>query len=176
LNQLAALALAGSMIVAQPGCGSSHASHGSHEVQARHGTQAQTSQEPHASERSRPTNQAAVLTVWAGAEKLASTAQFYEVVLGLRRVGSSTAPYILDADGTFIAIMEGQLEPPRDPARRWPMFALSVADLDQSVEQLRAADVELPWGVEEYGAPNPSSRYVMFSDPAGNLIELVQWL
>jgi catechol 2,3-dioxygenase-like lactoylglutathione lyase family enzyme len=173
LKQLAALALAGSVIVAQPGCGSSHASHGPHDEQAQHGTQAGDSHSP---ERSRPTNQAAVLTVWAGPEKLESTVQFYEGVLGLRRVGSSTTPYILDADGTFIAIMEGQLEPPRDSVRRWPMFALSVADLDQAVEALRAADVELPWGVEEYGAPNPSSRYVMFSDPAGNLIELVQWL
>ena len=56
------------------------------------------------------------------------------------------------------------------------MFALTVPDLDQSVNALRDAEVELPWGIEEFGAPEPSSRYVMFHDPAGNLIEVVEWL
>jgi hypothetical protein len=32
-------------------------------------------------------------------------------------------------------------------------------------------NVELPWGLES----NPAGRWVMFHDPAGNLIELVQW-
>jgi len=59
---------------------------------------------------------------------------------------------------------------------RWPMFALSVPDLDLAVEALRDAGVELPWGIEECGSPEPSSRYVMFRDPAGNLIEVVEWL
>jgi len=56
------------------------------------------------------------------------------------------------------------------------MFALSVPDLDLAVEALRDAGVELPWGIEECGSPEPSSRYVMFRDPAGNLIEVVEWL
>ena len=135
-----------------------------------------SSHEPHQEARNRPTNQVAVLTVWAEAEKLEATVMFYEDVLGLRRVGTSTDPYILDTDGTFLVIMEGQLEQPRDPGRRWPMFALSVPDLDRSVEALHDAEVELPWGVEEFGSPEPSSRYVMFHDPAGNLVEIVQWL
>ncbi len=118
----------------------------------------------------------AVLTVWAEAEKLRTTAEFYETVLGLRRVGNSTSPYIFDTDGTFLAIMEGQLEQPRDPKRRWPMFALTVPDLDKSVRALREAGVKLPWGIEEFGVPTPSSRFVMFHDTAGNLIEIVQWL
>ena len=94
----------------------------------------------------------------------------------LRRVGTGTDPYVLDTDGSFIVIMEGQLEPPRNPKQRWPMFALAVSSLDQTVEALREAGVELPWGIEEFGAPEPSSRYVMFHDPAGNLIEVVEWL
>ena len=126
--------------------------------------------------RARPTNQVAVLTVWAEADKLAATAKFYEEVLGLRRVGSTADHHILDTDGTFFVIMQGQLAPPKEPARRWPLFALTVQDLDSSVEALRSAGVELPWGIEEFGAPEPSSRYVMFHDPAGNLIEIVQWL
>ena len=45
------------------------------------------------------------MTVWAEANKLQPTAEFYEDLLGLRRVGSSTDPYILDTDGTFVVIM-----------------------------------------------------------------------
>jgi len=45
-----------------------------------------------------------------------------------------------------------------------------------SIKTLTDAGVEFPWGIEEFGGPNPSSRYVMFYDPAGNLIELVEWL
>ncbi|MCP3920715.1 MAG: VOC family protein [bacterium] len=157
------LALAAPMLSALPSCDLSHAS-----------------QDPHANEketeRSRPTNQVAVMTVWAEAEKIEATAKFYDDVLGLKRKSTSTSPYILDTDGTFVAIMEGKLESPHDPKRRWPMFALSVPDLDEAVKALREAKVELPWGIEEFGSPKPSSRYVMFNDPAGNLIEIVQWL
>jgi catechol 2,3-dioxygenase-like lactoylglutathione lyase family enzyme len=126
--------------------------------------------------RNRPDNQVAVLTVWAPPETIAETAAFYERVLGLRLVGSGEGQYILDTDGTFVIIMEGRLQQPQDTRRRWPMFALTVPDLDVSLEALRAAAVEFPWGVEEFGSPNPSSRYVMFHDPAGNLIEIVEWL
>jgi catechol 2,3-dioxygenase-like lactoylglutathione lyase family enzyme len=104
------------------------------------------------------------------------TAAFYKEVLGLRRVGTGTEPYVFDADGTFLVVMKGKLEQPKSPAKRWPMFALSVPDLDLAVEALRDAGVELPWGIEEFGSPEPSSRYVMFRDPAGNLIEVVEWL
>lgn len=132
--------------------------------------------EPHQPARNRPTNQVAVLTVWAETTKLEATARFYEDVLGLRRIGSSADHHVLDTDGTFIVVREGRLQPPRDPKKRWPMFALTVPDLDRSVTALRAAHVELSWGIEEFGAPAPSSRYAMFHDPAGNLIEIVEWL
>ena len=170
------LALVGSAIAALQGCDHSNTSHGSHGVQAQQEAHSRSPHEPGQTAHSRPTNQVAVLTVWAEAKKLEPTAKFYEDVLGLRRVGSSADPYILDTDGTFVAIMEGLLEQPQDPKRRWPMFALTVPDLDQSVNALRDAEVELPWGIEEFGAPEPSSRYVMFHDPAGNLIEVVEWL
>jgi hypothetical protein len=38
-------------------------------------------------------------------------------------------------------------------------------------ERLRLHGVEMPWGVESDSA----SRWVMLTDPAGNLIELVQF-
>jgi hypothetical protein len=38
------------------------------------------------------------------------------------------------------------------------------------VQRLQVNSVELPWGLEEDG----SSRWVMFRDPAGNLLEMVE--
>jgi hypothetical protein len=46
-----------------------------------------------------------------------------------------------------------------------------VDDLEAAVDQLRAHQVDLPWGIET----DANSRWVMFHDPAGNLIELAQF-
>ena len=102
------LALLASATAALPGCN----------PPAQQETHPRTPDEPSQTVHSRPTNQVAVLTVWAEAEKLEPTA----------------------------------------------------------LSALRDAEVELPWGIEDFGAPEPSSRYVMFHDPAGNLIEVVEWL
>lgn len=148
---------------------------GSHGVLVQQDAHSRNSQKRHQTAHTRPKNQVAVLTVWAEAENIKPTAKFYEDVLGLKRISANTDHYVFDTDGTFIVIMEGRLEQPRDPKRRWPMFALTVPDLDLSIKALRAAKIELPWGIEESSAPSPSSRWVMFHDPAGNLIELVEW-
>jgi hypothetical protein len=50
------------------------------------------------------------------------------------------------------------------------VVAFSIPDLDIVIEKLRLHDVELPWGVET----SASGRWVMFHDPAGNLVELVE--
>jgi len=176
MKYLAKLALVALAIAALQGCDHAHVKQDSHEAHRHGDAHSASSRGQHQADHSRPTNQVAVVTVWAESEVLESTASFYENVLGLQRVGSSTEPYLFDADGTFVVVMEGRLEQPRDIKRRWPMFALSVPDLDQSVELLRNAGTELPWGVEEFGAPQPSSLYVMFHDPAGNLMEIVEWL
>ena len=175
MRHLVVFALLWSAIAALQGCDHS-SEHASRRARTQQDADSGSPHEAPQDARNRPTNQVAVLTVWAEAEKLEPTAKFYQDVLGLRRVGSSADPYILDTDGTFVVIMEGRLEQPLDPKRRWPMFALTVPDLDQSVNALRDAGVEFPWGIEEFGAPEPSSRYVMFHDPAGNLIEVVEWL
>ncbi len=151
----------------------SQGSYGPHGVLVQQDAHSRSSYKRHQTAHTRPTNQVAVLTVWAEAENIKPTAKFYEDVLGLRLISGSTDHYVFDTDGTFLVIMEGRLEQPRDPKRRWPMFALTVPDLDLSIKALLAAKIELPWGIEESGAP--SSRWVMFHDPAGNLIELVEW-
>ena len=52
------------------------------------------------------------------------------------------------------------------------MVAFSVPDLEAAVKKLQFHEVDLPWGVEI----NATERWVMFHDPAGNLIELVEAL
>jgi catechol-2,3-dioxygenase len=51
------------------------------------------------------------------------------------------------------------------------LIAFAVADLSAAVERLQAHQVALPWGVES----DEHSRWVMFHDPAGNLIELAEF-
>ena len=73
---------------------------------------------------------------------------------------------------TFLTILEGRPIPPVYPVpSRFPSLAFAVDDLDAAVQRLRAHQVALPWGIEEDG----DSRWVMFKDPAGNLIELAQF-
>ena len=50
-------------------------------------------------------------------------------------------------------------------------MAFAVDDLEAAIARLQAHGVELPWGIEN----DEVSRWVMFHDPAGNLIELVQF-
>jgi predicted enzyme related to lactoylglutathione lyase len=69
-------------------------------------------------------------------------------------------------------ILKGRPTPPQDTApARFPLIAFSVDDLDAAIERLNQHRVEMPWGVEVDSA----SRWVMLNDPAGNLIELVQF-
>jgi catechol 2,3-dioxygenase-like lactoylglutathione lyase family enzyme len=58
----------------------------------------------------------------------------------------------------------------QDP-QRFPLIALAVDDLDAAEQNLLLHGVELPWGIEA----DADSRWVMFHDPAGNLVELVQF-
>lgn len=113
-------------------------------------------------------NQVVVLSLWA--EDVPATAHFYKDVLGLELLHHhhGDRPHF-KVGSTYLTILKGKPVPAQDsdPAR-FPLFALGVADLDAAVERLKAHGVELPWGIEE----GQGTRWVMFYDPAGNLIEL----
>lgn len=112
----------------------------------------------------------AVLSLWA--EDVPATAHFYRDVIGLELLSHHGDRVHFDLDGIFLAILQGKPQPARNSIpERFPLFALSVDDLDAAVEKLRVHGVSLPWGIESDG----ESRWVMFHDPAGNLIELVQF-
>jgi catechol 2,3-dioxygenase-like lactoylglutathione lyase family enzyme len=110
-----------------------------------------------------------VTTLWA--QDVPAAVHFYRDGLGLQPVPHHGAYPSFELEGSYLVILQGQPRPAENakPAR-FPLFALAVDDLDRAVEHLRAHGVALPWGIEGH----EPGRYVMFHDPAGNLIELVQ--
>jgi hypothetical protein len=74
--------------------------------------------------------------------------------------------------GLHLAIVEGQPAFAHEPGgSRFPVLAFAVQDLAAAIEHLHNHHVELPWAVEA----RPTERWVKFYDPAGNLIEFVQF-
>jgi catechol 2,3-dioxygenase-like lactoylglutathione lyase family enzyme len=111
----------------------------------------------------------AVVSIWA--EDVAATAHFYRDVVGLRLLPHHQQPHF-DLGGSYLTILKGRPVPAQDAEpSRFPLIAFAVKDLDAAVARLRAHDVQLPWGIEG----DAHSRWVMFHDPAGNLVELVQF-
>ena len=109
-----------------------------------------------------------VVCLWA--ENVPKTAHFYKDVLGLELLPDHHAgrPHFR-VSGVYLTILKGKPHPAEDSdPSRFPLFAFRVNDLDEAVKRLQAHGVDFPWGVEERGG----SCWVMFHDPAGNLIEL----
>ncbi len=104
----------------------------------------------------------AVVSLWA--DDVPATAHFYRDVIGLRMLPHHGDRPHFDLGGVYLTILKGT---PRPAPTRFPIVAFAVDDLDAAVDRLRAHHVELPWGIEE----DADSRWVMFRDPAGNLIE-----
>jgi catechol 2,3-dioxygenase-like lactoylglutathione lyase family enzyme len=112
-----------------------------------------------------------VVSLWA--EDVPACAHFYRDVLELPLIGHHAQRPHFDLGGSTLVILKGKPSParPTDPTR-FPIIALAVDDLPHAVERLKAHGMTLPWGIEK----NPEARWVMFHDPAGNLIELVEYL
>ena len=109
-----------------------------------------------------------VISLWA--EDVKQTAHFYKNVLGLSLTEHHAGTPHFDLDGISLVILRGVPVPAKDPhPDRFPLFAFNVDNFDAAVKKLAEHEVSLPWGIEH----NAGSRWVMFYDPAGNLIELV---
>lgn len=112
----------------------------------------------------------AVVSLWA--EDVPAATHFYRDVIGLRLLPHHGSRPHFDLGGIYLAILKGQPQPALDPTpARFPIVAFAVDDLDAAVDRLHAHGVETPWGIEE----DHDSRWVMFHDPAGNLIELAHF-
>jgi len=106
------------------------------------------------------------------AEDVPKTVHFYRDVLGLALLPHHDHRPAFELDGLYLVIVEGPPAPAQDSkSSRFPSLAFAVEDLDEAVEHLQAHDVHIPWGIEA----GQEGRWVMFYDPAGNLIEFVQF-
>jgi catechol 2,3-dioxygenase-like lactoylglutathione lyase family enzyme len=113
----------------------------------------------------------ALVSLWA--EDVSATARFYRDAIGLTPLPHHPGgrPHFDLVDST-LTILKGKPIPPQDPeVARFPLIAFAVGDLEAAIQRLQDHGVELPWGIENDAA----GRWVMFPDPAGNLIELVEW-
>jgi len=112
----------------------------------------------------------AVVSIWV--EDVRAAEEFYRDVLGLHLLAQHGGrPHFLVGE-TYLVILRGTpLAAKIATAERFPLLALGVDDLDAALERLHAHQVSTPWGVEGDG----HSRWVMFYDSGGNLIELVQF-
>jgi len=113
----------------------------------------------------------AVVSLWA--EDVPAAARFYRDVLGLKMLPHHHGgrPHF-DLGGAFLTILKGKPQPASDPQpERFPLMAFAVDDLEATVARLNARGVATPWGIEA----DAGSRWAMFHDPAGNLVEVVQF-
>jgi catechol 2,3-dioxygenase-like lactoylglutathione lyase family enzyme len=111
----------------------------------------------------------AVVALWAPDDTKA--AHFYRDVVGLKLLPYHGGRPHFDIGGTYLTIVRGTPRPAEDamPAR-FPLIALRVRHLEEAVARLESAGVQMPWGIEG----EAGSRWVMFKDPAGNLVEFVE--
>jgi catechol 2,3-dioxygenase-like lactoylglutathione lyase family enzyme len=112
-----------------------------------------------------------VISLWA--TDVRTTAHFYRDVLGLPLLPHHGQQPAFDlGHGVHLVLNEGRPGAVFNSKRsRFPTIAFAVRDLDEAVEHLVVHGTELPCGVEAGGA----ARWIVFSDPGGNLIEFVQF-
>ena len=111
----------------------------------------------------------AVVTLWA--EDVEGTSAFYRDVLGLPLLFMDRGRPHFDFGGGYLVILPGKPYRIDDAVQsRFPVLAFDVDDLDKVVDQLESHGVPLPWSVEE----DTDSRWVMFYDPGGNLLEIAR--
>ena len=113
----------------------------------------------------------AVFSLWA--EDVPAAVHFYRDVVGLDQLPHHGHRPTFDlGNGSYLIIVKGQPVPARNSeSPHFPLIAFAVEELDRAVEHLEAHGVELPWGIQT----GQDTRWVVFADPAGNLIEFAQF-
>lgn len=110
-----------------------------------------------------------VVTLWA--QDVPTTAHFYRDVLSLPLPPHHAARPHFKVGETLLTILQCDTPPSQaGQSIRFPCLAFEVPDLDEAVRKLQSHGVLLLWGIEE----DKDGRWVMFQDPAGNLLELVE--
>ena len=106
-------------------------------------------------------------------EDLIAAVGFYRDAIGLRLLPHHQPhpAFELENDVILVLVQEHSNSVSDSEKQRFPAVAFAVDDLESAIENLKSHDVALPWGVGE----RAGSRWVKFHDPAGNLIEIVQF-
>ncbi len=112
--------------------------------------------------------QLVVVTLWA--EDIHETAYFYRDVIGLELLPLHDAqPTFIVGDGVHLIIRKGKPVAAQN-AKPFPIIAFEVDDLDYAISQLVSHGVSLATEI----ITNPSAKFIVFNDPAGNLLEFAQ--
>jgi catechol 2,3-dioxygenase-like lactoylglutathione lyase family enzyme len=112
----------------------------------------------------------AVVTLWSNDVMRAT--DFYRDVMGLPLLFLDRGRPHFGLGRAYLLILQGQPQEVKDSVPpRFPVLAFGVEDLDEAIQHLKACGVELPWGIEE----DAHTRWVMFRDPAGNLLEIAKF-
>lgn len=118
--------------------------------------------------------QPSLAVVTLHAENVPETVAFYREIIGLELLPhhSHDRVHLKMGDHLYLVILKGNHSPPTDTTIvRFPVIAFKVDDLNQAVAELHAKGIDIPAGLEE----DSVSRWVMFHDPGGNLIEIAEF-
>jgi catechol 2,3-dioxygenase-like lactoylglutathione lyase family enzyme len=112
----------------------------------------------------------AVVTLWA--EDVPHAAHFYRDVVGLPLASHHGGMPHFNLGEAILVIAQGKPQAAQNSVpENFPLLGLSVPDFDQAVNRLRQHQVETPGGVIQ----GDGARWVLFHDPAGNLVELTEF-
>ncbi len=110
-----------------------------------------------------------LISLWA--EDVEKTAHFYKEVLKLPSQAHHGAIPHFDIGNATLVILQGTPSPVKESKPdRFPIIALTIENFKVVIDRLVAQQIVFPWGIESDG----QTRWVMFYDPGGNLIELVE--
>ena len=112
----------------------------------------------------------AVVTLWG--EDVDRMVVFYRDVMGLPLLTIDRGRPHFDFGGGYLVILPGKpLGVTDSTPPRFPVLAFAVDNLHDTIHRLESHRIEMPWGIEE----DDDSRWVMFKDPGGNLLEVAMF-
>ena len=113
----------------------------------------------------------AVVTLWA--EDVPQAVHFYRDLVGLPLANLHGGMPHFNLGETIFLIAQGKPQAPQNSVPdNFPLIAFSVPDFEQTINRLRQHQIEMPEGIIH----GDGARWVLFHDPAGNLVELTEFV
>ena len=103
------------------------------------------------------------------------TRQFYAKVLGLNLIEEKpTYSYYTINETAHLEILSTRTRLANRQREGVPAIGFLVDDLDNAVQELTAAGVELRSGIEEWHSDNERHRWIYLEDPEGHTLLLLE--